>query len=57
MTAEENKKTAELVKDLCKLERGLSDWEVNFVEDMSHQATFSTKQTGKIWELWIKFFG
>lgn len=41
------------VKALCDLEEGLDEWEVNFVEDISHKdaARLTPKQAAKVHEL------
>ncbi len=46
------------IKKLCDLEEGLSQWEVNFVDDMMTKVKegqkFSPRQTGKITQLYIR---
>lgn len=45
----------EMIQALCDLEEGLSDWEVNFVEDMSKKPSgyyFTAKQTAAIKKLY-----
>ena len=43
-----------MLKDLLSLEEGLTEWEVNFVDDMSSRQYFTLKMTNKIKELYNK---
>lgn len=46
-----------MLKDLLGLEAGLTEWEVDFIEDLSHRkAAFKEGQAKKIEELWNKHF-
>lgn len=47
-----------MLDDLCNVEEGLSDWAVNFVDDLSRRVeanprmVFTDRQAEKIEELW-----
>ena len=46
-----------MLKDLLALEAGLTEWEVNFIEDLSHRkAAFTEKQGAKLEAVWNKHF-
>ena len=45
----------EMIRELCEVESGLSQWEVDFVEEMSHRDTFTARQAAKIEELFDKY--
>jgi hypothetical protein len=46
-----------MLKDLLGLEAGLTEWEVNFIEDLSHRKkAFSKGQAEKIEQVWNKHF-
>jgi len=51
---------SKMLKDLLNLERGLTDWEVEFIEAMSKRAktskAFSPSMSDKIEQLWYKHF-
>lgn len=53
MTKDEAEELVHMIKDLCELEDGLTSWEVQFVEDISHRTTInlSDKQVEKIRDL------
>jgi len=47
----------EMLLDLLNLDSGLSEWEVNFIDDMSKRADlFTPNMANKIEELWNKHF-
>ena len=47
-----------LLDDLLELEEGLNDWEVEFVEKMSHwEGRFTVNQAQKIEQIWDKLIG
>ena len=45
----------EHLEDLCALVEGLSTWEMNFVEKMSHRTyrPFSRREIDKVQEVWL----
>lgn len=52
---EKQKRLRGQVKDLCNVEEGLSEWEVNFVNDMYNwQGDYHPKQEKKIDELYME---
>jgi len=44
--------TREMLNDLCALEDGLTDWEVEFIERMSRQSSWSHGQLQKLTQIW-----
>jgi len=53
----DEKELRTMLKDLLALEAGLTEWEVLFIEDLSHRkAAFKPKQAEKIEQLWNKKF-
>lgn len=47
----------EMIEELCQVESGLSEWEMNFIEKMSHKHKnhwFSPNEINKIKEIYDK---
>jgi hypothetical protein len=53
-TPDENTEIGRRIVALCDIEKGLTDWEVDFVENVSHQKVqfLSTSQVEKINQLY-----
>lgn len=51
--------TAKKVQELCELEDGLTSWEVNFVDDLSHQdpGSFTMKQMEHVARIYKRLIG
>lgn len=53
-----DKQLREMLDDLCNVDEGLSDWAVDFIDDLSRRAEdnprmiFTDRQAAKIEELW-----
>jgi len=46
-----------MLNELLALEAGLTEWEVAFIEDLSHRkAAFTEKQGAKLETVWNKHF-
>ena len=46
------------LKDLLELESGLTDWEADFIENLSHwEGDFTDRQAAALEKTWNKHFG
>jgi hypothetical protein len=51
--AHEQQKAKDHLRDLLELEDGLTDWEVNFIDDMSRwEGDFTEKQIAMIYKIY-----
>lgn len=59
--AEHHKRLRGMADELQKVERGLTDWECGFVDDMDRRLEredyVSPKQEEKLQQIWTKIFG
>ena len=55
---DETKCVRDMLKELLDLERGLSDWEINFIESVNEwEGNFTQRQSETIVRIWGKLLG